>query len=182
MAPSCRLSWRRLQGLLALPSPPSPGSPQTPTPGPWTASSCGAGGCSSPPCWRQDRPKSAATSRRGRGTASQGWVLLLCCTGALRWDLVHIPASHQPPGAVCGSRASPASAGGHLKAPVLGWAPAGTWHPVPALPSLCPRVGLHHPQQRAVDPPASAPGHHQRPRPCRAHPAPAGESVPSAPW
>lgn len=76
---SAQHEW--LQGVLALPSPFSPGSPQTPTPGPWTGSSCGAGGCSSPPCWRQDRPKSEVTSQQGRGTAWQGWVLLLCCMG-----------------------------------------------------------------------------------------------------
>nr|XP_054500969.1 lysosomal alpha-glucosidase isoform X4 [Agelaius phoeniceus] len=45
---------------------------------------------------------------------------------------------------------------------------------LPSRDVVQPHRGLHHPQQRAVDPPASAPGHHQRPRPCRAHPAPAG--------
>lgn len=39
---------------------------------------------------------------------------------ALPWHLVPVPASHQPPGAVCGSRASPAFAGGHLRALALG--------------------------------------------------------------
>lgn len=101
-ASPARLNQRRLQGVLALPSPPSPGSPLTPTRGPWTASCCGAGGCSSPPCWRQDRPKSAATSQQGRGTASQGWVLLCVAQGALLWDLVHIPASHRPLGLCVG--------------------------------------------------------------------------------
>lgn len=148
---------------------PSPGSPLTPTPGPWTGSCSGVGGCSSPPCWSQDRPKSAATSRQGRGTAWQGWVLLYSTGGFAVGPRAHSCIPPAPWGCVWVSCLT-----------CLCWWPfegSGTGWAPPTLCQLCPLcLGLHYPQQRAVDPPASTPGHHQRPRPCRAHPAPAGES------
>uniref|UniRef100_A0A672UQC1 Lysosomal alpha-glucosidase n=1 Tax=Strigops habroptila TaxID=2489341 RepID=A0A672UQC1_STRHB len=99
----------------------------------------------------------------------------LCC-GAL-CAFLHPTAGTSPPGLCSGLVPHPPSLVAIRGSQQWAGTPSGMQHPAPALSSFCCHLGLHHPQQRAVDPPASSPGHHQRPRPRRAHPAAAGARV-----